>query len=807
MWKIPACRAGQVVAVAFWLVILLSPPAILAQEKPPAQSDSPPPANVSDEPMLPDGISADFSRLTQTEEGEYLLEGPVTITWNSSRIQADRIVIRESRYVEAEGNVLIVWGGNRIFGDRLSYDLDIERGEVEAAVGQVEGDFLFWAAHAEKIGSDLVRVRNATITTCTQPTPYWSFAVSTATIRIDHYARMWNVRLRAKKMPLLYLPYLIWPVKQDRAPGLLMPEVHSTQDRGTAITEELFLPIGQSADVTLLGRYYTKAGFGGGGAVRFIPNPKGAASFNGFYIRDKVQLDSQGQPTSRYRAEYRQTQEFLNGFRMVADINLVSDFDYFSDFERELNLVSSPTILARLEFSRNGAWTSLNVRELRREQLRSGGASLIQQTLPEIEWRGRSRKLGKSPLYLSFESSLASIQQREKPGPGGVTGEVPPLDVDYLRGDFFPSLSMPLSPWPWLEITPEITYRATHYTQKRATRSEKTVDEGITRQLWTAGVEIKGPKFYKIFERPKSKYSKRYKHSVEPQLSYGFGEAYDRDDELIVYDQVDRVSAVGNTLSYGIVQRLFAKRPRSAQTELPPRADSVFSPNNRNAMERDNRIDFDQALELPLDEEIDESAPQETVEIATFELRQSRSFDRDLSLADLDFDGVNEATSPYSSVRIVGRFNPTPLISLDLRSNYDILYDRFRDATLSGQFQTGLARIGFSWVHRNGLGASTTLIGKEPIYNAVPNDTQVRLNTGLTLFRGKLRADINGSWDSTPPVGRSHITDLRWRIKYSTQCCTFYVERLSRNFTQQDRKDFYFRIDLKGVGKLLDFKR
>ena len=53
---------------------------------------------------------------------------------------------------------------------------------------------------------------------------------------------------------------------------------------------------------------------------------------------------------------------------MVADINLVSDFNYFTDFERELNLVSSPTILTRIEFSRNGSWTSLNVREERREQ-------------------------------------------------------------------------------------------------------------------------------------------------------------------------------------------------------------------------------------------------------------------------------------------------------------------------------------------------------------------------------------------------------------------------------------------------------
>ena len=57
------------------------------------------------------------------------------------------------------------------------------------------------------------------------------------------------------------------------------------------------------------------------------------------------------------------------------------------------------------------------------------------------------------------------------------------------------------------------------------------------------------------------------------------------------------------------------------------------------------------------------------------------------------------------------------------------------------------------------------------------------------------------------PDGQKHVSDKRWRLKYSTQCCTILIERLSRNFTGlEDRRDFYFRIDLKGIGKLLDVK-
>ena len=77
----------------------------------------------------------------------------------------------------------------------------------------------------------------------------------------------------------------------------------------------------------------------------------------------------------------------------------------------------------------------------------------------------------------------------------------------------------------------------------------------------------------------------------------------------------------------------------------------------------------------------------------------------------------------------------------------------------------------------------------------------------MSLMRGKLQIDIDGSYDAHPSPGQAHVRDKHWRVQYRTQCCTFMVERLSRNFaTLDDRDDFYFRVDLKGVGKLLDFK-
>jgi hypothetical protein len=719
---------------------------------------------------LPPGLEIEWQgTLKQTDDGGAMFTGPVTMTWKETRIQADQLLLRDRRHVEAEGNVLIAWGQNRVFGSRIHYDLDEERGVIEDAIGYALDEYLIWAGSIEKIGDKTLRLSQATVTTCNQPLPYWSFRVSSATVTLERYARMWNVRLHALHVPVIYLPYLMWPVKEERAAGLLMPEFSTTQQRGNVVSQPLFIPLGRSADLTLIGRYYTEAGFMGGSEVRFIPNLKGGGVVGGFFIDDAVA------GRERYRFDYRQTQEFRNGFRMVADVGLVSDSQYYTDFERDLNLASAPQSLARLEFSRNGRWTSLNVRELRREQLGSG---LVQSTYPEIEWRARSRKLGPTPLYLSVESSAASIQQ-DNPTTG--------LDADYYRGDLFPELTLPYSPSPWFDIAPRVAYRWTHWTQHE-TSTGGLVNEGLTRSLLTYSVELVGPKVYRIFGKADDRRG-RYKHTVEPRLSYGFDEEFERIDDVLSYDEIDRLRGAGTRATYALVQRLFARRPQIALE--PPRTlvDSVVLPDG-------STHEADSEAEAPSAPDAEVRVP---VEIASLEVRQARSFDSDLTSADLDGDGLDERTSPYSDLILTGRVNPSQSVSVDVRSNYHILYDQLRDVSVSGLLRNRWSSAQISFLHRNGLGVNASTLA------ANEDSTQVQFGAQLQLLRDRMRLKLRTAYDGQPAPGESRFPEKRWQVLYGTQCCTMLVESLTREFGgAEDRREFHFRIDLRGVGKLVE---
>ena len=517
---------------------------------------------------------------------------------------------------------------------------------------------------------------------------------------------------------------------------------------------------------------------------------------------------------------YNQTQDFRNGFRMAADVNIVSDFSYFSDFERDLNLISTPAVLQRIEFSRNGKWASVNAREYRRAQFLGTvidpvtgelkESSLLQQTLPEIEWRGRSNRLGRSPFYLQYEASFASIQQREMN-----VFDRPRFNADYMRGDLFPTISIPWAPAPWIDITPRFTYRYTYYTQQQESiqnpwQTELTqtirsvVDQPLTRKLWGANLLLVGPKVNRIFGKGKAK---QYKHAIEPRLTYGYGESFVGASDIIRFDEVDVFNGAGNAMSYALVNRLFVKRPRDVEPVGAVGEETIMMPDGTVS---EAGMPSPTPERRPTTGPGETAPPTESVEIASIEIAQRRSFDTFLSTADFDGDSATDPEqSRFGDVLISGRYNPNPNTTLDIRSSYDILWNQFKGVTVSGAVRRRLAQLRFSLVHRNGLGGALVKDSEgNPVeFNPNKDDTQLRFTTGFSLLRGKIRFVVDGTFDFDPIEGfdgdKNYFPNRAWRIQYSTQCCTMFFERLDRNFVGSERSDYYFRVDLKGIGKIL----
>jgi lipopolysaccharide assembly outer membrane protein LptD (OstA) len=786
---------------------------------------------------LPPGVKLSAEHISADEKnGAIVAEGAVTIEAGFGRIQADRITFREGHLVEAEGNVLLVWGTNRISGTRMSYDMGLKddpdpekripRGVIENAVGQVEPEFYFDARQVDTIGDDRVVLHHATVTTCTQPVPYWSFHVSTAKIRLEGYAHMFNLRPAIKKVPFFYLPYLLWPVKRERAPGLLFPEFGATTSRGYFMSIPVFFPLGPSADLTLFPEYYTIGGWAAGGKLRLIPNRDGYAEAQVQYVWDQVTA------ADRYRVQLKQTQNFINGFRMVSDVDIVSDFDYFTDFVRNLTYASSPTILGRMTFTRSGAWTSILVQEQYREQLFSNSdTTLVQNALPEIEWRGRSRRIGNSSFYFTYASSLAWLYQNSDR-----------LNVGYYRGDIFPTVTLPISPRPWLDITPVVAVRSTYWSRyqepppvgSNPQNPVTVIDHGLWRNLLSAGIDFRGPKFVRIFEtKPKPETDTRpavpalkYKNTIEPSVAYTYQQAFDRNDEIIVYDEVDAYGVNANAITYSLASRLIAQRPRAAPEREGGTGEKILVPEGESGKLREAPSATppadDAAPPVPADSDA-KAPPLEPIEIASVSVSQSYSFDSYSSSANLDSRGVTpNDNSHFSAVALIGRYSPSRVLSFNVTGRYDILYKTVSDVSLSGNFRHRWAQGLFSVVYRQGLGADevctpVSVPNPDPtlppitlcMYSYVPKPdaTQIRFQGNFGPIAGRLRLGMDATYNLSPSPNEVHLPYRRWRLEYYTQCCGFLAEYLASQYTAFPRREFRFAVDLRGIGKLFDFNQ
>jgi hypothetical protein len=626
--------AAARIAVALVLGASLSG-AAAAEQGPP--SDPPPsPAPERQRKLVSEGAGGKALEIAAGPgsvigKDELVLKEYVDIKYGDTRIQADFVrYVPSTKDVTALGNVILDQGTSRLTAEKLTFNLETETGTFYAARGYAEPSYYFEAERVEKISRDEMVLHEATFTACTQPVPYWSFRVSRGLIRENDYAYLRNLRFKIGRVVVFYSPYLVWPVKSDRASGLLFPEFGFSRRGGTIISNALYWAMRRNMDATFYLDYLSLAGYGTGLEYRYVPSASGRGYFTGYYIRDQVarQEQKEGVPIDRWVINYGHNQEFLPGWRLVANANFISDFDYYRDFERDLRLSTNPQALSNLFVTRTWGFYTLNLRGERREQLINmpvgpllGDSFTLteEETItrwikPKIELRGRRQRLGRLPLFMTLESSANFFDK-------GVAG------ASYARLDAFPVFSAQLSQLPWLDVDASVGYRDTYYSRSQISDvgcdgipgtgdfgegdgkdnsehdenrdglfdagddigcdndgglpadfgqvngirdEERTLitDEAFNRHNYQAGLTLIGPRISRVFDRPGSRFSPQYKHAFEPQIRYGYLSRVEDADRVIPFDEIDVVRANTNRITYALVTRLYAKRPVAGTADL-----------------------------------------------------------------------------------------------------------------------------------------------------------------------------------------------------------------------------------------------
>ena len=495
-------------------------------------------------PPMPSKYHMTFDKITTVSPGVYLAEGNVRFNYEDMLLTADAVTYDSDKgTLWATGRVAVDWRDFTLSGTELHYDLNTAKGSMRDAYGvQKEGDFTVIGGEVKKIGEDWYEVDEGTFTSCTAAVNPWAIRVSRSKFHVDHYAFLTNPRFHIHEAPILYLPYLIWPIKPDRATGLLIPEIGNSTTKGFSVNNALFIAPADWWDDTVYLDTYSNEGVGLGEEFRYVPSTSAYGWVRGYYIRQK------SDDRKRWYGSWQHLQNFSNGWYAVADVTVLSDIDFLRDYQRDYTLSTLAGTDSRVFLVRSWGPYSFTSKLEQQKQYFTEGSDLTQRTLPGVEWRSSLQSLGLG-AYFGFETSADAFQKEW----ASYVPETVKHDLKYYRADVHPSFEWPLHPFLWLDVTPRLELRATQYGQSRGGELQSWDGGPLLRSYALASAEVAGPRLVKRFKD-------KTKHVIEPFMRYVFVSKDEAVWRIPIFDDVDRVPVDQSVVRYGVRNRVYGDK-------------------------------------------------------------------------------------------------------------------------------------------------------------------------------------------------------------------------------------------------------
>ncbi|MEX2499021.1 MAG: LPS assembly protein LptD [Wenzhouxiangellaceae bacterium] len=197
------------------------------------------------------------------------------------------------------------------------------------------------------------QVQRFDFTTCDVEDPDWQLKAGDVKLDFERsVGTARNARLEFKGVPILYSPWLSFPLNDERKTGFLYPQFGSSSDNGIDLAAPWYWNIAPNQDATLTPRLIGDRGFMLGSEYRFLTRRQ-AGTFNFDYLPDD---DDDGRDNSdRWLGRIRHQARLAPNWSSRLNFNRVSDEDYFLDLGNDLD--SSAIQFLRSDFSITGRGT------------------------------------------------------------------------------------------------------------------------------------------------------------------------------------------------------------------------------------------------------------------------------------------------------------------------------------------------------------------------------------------------------------------------------------------------------------------
>lgn len=487
-----------------------------------AQATRPPAPNKAAPAKIADGGKIDVT--ADRVEGN-LLEGKATLKGNVVVRQGDRVIRTDQAEVD-RNNGAVKSDGHIDYTDPLVH-ITGNSGRYSQATGADFSSAQFTLRQRAARGAarelaltpqGVVKLNGVTFTTC--PVNDNSWQLKAKSIVLDTHDKVGTGRdaqIDFMGVPVLYLPWVSFPLSSERKSGFLFPTIGNTSYGGVQLSVPYYFNIAPNLDFTFEPTLFSRSGPDLGGDLRFLTDSQhGELDWN--YLPYDRQFGG-----SRDRIRFNDVADLPDYWRLTLNAEEVSDVFYFEDFSQGPEGASTAFLERSALFSyRDEHWRV----DGEAQQFQTIDYTLSAEApLYALNNRPYARvpgitvssdyTLGPGGIFhYGFNSELVNFQR-----PGGI------LEVSGWRADLTPGVSLDLT-GPGYFLRPALAWRATQYELENTAPGERS---SPSRTLPIASVDGG-----LMFERPSGSHDQR-KLTLEPRVLY-LKVPYRNQDELPVFD-------------------------------------------------------------------------------------------------------------------------------------------------------------------------------------------------------------------------------------------------------------------------------
>jgi LPS-assembly protein len=486
-------------------------------------------------PVSPGSVTIEAESISYDQETDtYHASRHVVITYDSGVLTADDVFLNKTNNEAlATGNVTLKSNNDILEGDRVDFDIETKTGVAyQGTVFIAQNHFYLSGDKIEKRGESTYHVEGAVATTCDGDAPDWQLTGNELDVTMEGFGTLKHMKFLTNGMPILYMPYLIFPAKTKRQSGFLFPYLAYSNTLGWDMELPFFWAISDSMDATFYQRYMSMRGFQEGVELRYFPSRDNFGTFYGDFLNDSVRINETiGSVARNWQSDQQRWSVYLNHqttfdptFSFRADIRKVSDSWYFRDFSSHnyyldnysktedqrfkkvsfLGDASLSSLESTARLVKNWPLYNLTILGDYTDNFATQSNDATLQKYPEITLIGIKRPLFGTPLNLEFSTSYDYYYR--------TTGQ---------RGHLYdvkPYLSLPLNLWGYGQLTPQFGVEGTVW--QRDDDQPVPSDKQGNRGLYTAALNLR-TEINRVFDVNSGPVQK-IRHGIVPEVTYTY---------------------------------------------------------------------------------------------------------------------------------------------------------------------------------------------------------------------------------------------------------------------------------------------